>query len=98
MTIRKIHLPRRTFLRGTGAALALPFLDCMLPAASAAPAPSMRLGVFYIPNGVIPRTWTPQGYGAGFEFSPSLKALEPFRDQTLILTGLNCEPAKAILG
>ena len=89
-------LPRRTFLRGVGAALALPLLDGMLPAGRAATASPLRLGIFYIPNGVIVRDWTPKTFGPDFEFSPILRPLEPLRDRVLVLSGLNCEPAKAI--
>ncbi len=96
MIITGKHIPRRTFLRGVGAALALPLLDGMFPAGRAATASPLRLGIFYIPNGVIVRDWTPTTFGKDFEFSPILRPLEPLRDRVLVLTGLNCEPAKAI--
>jgi Protein of unknown function (DUF1552) len=91
-------IPRRTFLRGVGAALALPLLDSMRPAASAleASTPPVRLGYVYTPNGIIgacdksprPFMWTPKTAGANFEFSPTMKALEPFRDQLNVFSGL----------
>jgi len=91
-------LPRRTFLRGLGATLALPLLDSMAPRVSAvgSSAPPVRLGYFYTPNGIIgacdksprPFMWTPKTAGANFEFSPTMAALEPFRDQINVVSGL----------
>jgi len=56
MIVTKMSLPRRTFLRGVGAALALPLLDAMVPAltasAKSAANPVRRLGVIYVPNGM----------------------------------------------
>src|SRR5262245_23094598 len=92
MMISKLALPRRTFLRGLGVTLALPLLDAMVPALTAlqrTPArPVRRLGFVYIPNGAIMEKWTPEATGADFEWSPSLRALAPFRDQTVIVSGL----------
>jgi hypothetical protein len=90
--ITKTHLPRRTFLRGVGAAVALPLLDAMVPSLTAlaqTPArPRTRFGAVFIPNGAIMESWTPTGVGAGFEFSPSLKPLEPFRDSVVVISNL----------
>ena len=65
MIITKKHLPRRTMLRGLGAALALPLLDGMVPALSAlgrtAASPVRRFGAIYVPNGMEMRQWTPAG-------------------------------------
>ena len=92
MIIHKLALPRRTFLRGIGASLALPLLDAMVPAATAlaqtAANPARRLGFVYIPNGVIQEQFVPAATGTGFEFSPTLSPLAPFRDQLLVLSGL----------
>jgi hypothetical protein len=93
MMISKMALPRRTFLRGMGATLALPLLDAMIPAASAlaqtAAASTRRLGFVYIPHGAPAAAWTPPGdSGPITAFSPSLKPLEPFRDHTVVLTNL----------
>src|SRR5260370_1554627 len=92
MFITKKHLPRRTFLRGVGATLALPLLDAMVPAstllAKTAANPAARLGFVYLPHGAIMDKWTPATEGAGFEFSPILKPLEPFRDRLTIVSGL----------
>src|SRR5262249_22070420 len=90
MFIPRISLPRRTFLRGVGAAVALPALEAMVPAfgASAAAAAPMRFGAVYVPNGAIMEQWTPGTAGAGFEFTPILKPLEPFRDSLVVVTNL----------
>ncbi len=82
------HLSRRTLLRGAGAAIALPFLDAMRPALAAAAKPVRRLGVVYVPNGIIMNQWTPAELGSNFQFTRILKPLEPFRNNTLILSGL----------
>jgi hypothetical protein len=92
MIITKKAIDRRTVLRGLGAALALPMLDAMIPALSAAPKPVNRFGAIYVPNGINMSTWTPKIEGSGFEFTRSLKPLEPFRDRLLVLSGLNSTP------
>lgn len=92
MIVTKTALPRRTVLRGMGAALALPLLDAMVPAltptARSAAAPRARLGCIYVPHGAIMERWTPAQSGRGFEFSPILKPLEPFRNQVVVVTNL----------
>jgi hypothetical protein len=90
MIITRKHLPRRTFLRGLGATLALPVLDAMQPALSAASASASptRLAFVYHPVGMIMDRWTPSTVGENFLFTPSMKALEPFRENLTILTGL----------
>ncbi len=89
MIITKKHLDRRTFLRGIGATLALPLLDSMIPAATKSTGrPPVRLGFVYVPNGIIMRRWTPEAEGVGFEFTPIMKALEPFREQLVVISGL----------
>jgi hypothetical protein len=97
MIITNKCLPRRTFLRGLGAAVALPLLDGMFPAFAAAGATRLtsarRLGVFYVPNGVIMDQWTPAAEGAAFEWTPTLAPLAPFRDHVLVLSGLVNKPA-----
>ena len=84
-------LPRRTVLRGIGATIALPLLDAMVPALRAAGAaqPAMRLGFFYVPNGMFLPNFHPAAEGAGFEFTPILKPLEPFRDKLTVVSGLS---------
>jgi len=90
MIAMKKALPRRTFLRGAGVTLALPFLDAMLPAftptAVAAVNSIRRLGFVYIPMGMSPSEWIPQGEGKLKSLSPSLAALEPFLDQITVIT------------
>src|SRR5689334_25372590 len=96
----KKAIPRRTFLRGAGAAVALPLLDSMVPAlARAAEKPAaQRLGFVYVPNGVIMDAWTPKTEGANFELPTTLKPLTPFRDQLQVLTGLAHNNGKALEG
>jgi Protein of unknown function (DUF1552) len=93
MVITKISLPRRTFIRGVGAAVALPFLDAMVPALLAASKATPRLAAVYFGNGANMFDWTPAAEGVGFAFSSTLKPLEAFRDHTLVLTGLDNYPA-----
>lgn len=90
MMITKKSLPRRTFLRGLGTTLALPFLDAMVPAfgATVGSKPAVRLAYVYVPNGIIMKGWTPAAEGANFEFMPIMKALEPYREQLVVLSGL----------
>ena len=92
MTITKRALPRRTVLRGLGATVALPLLDAMVPAATAlaqTPArPVHRFQAIYAPNGMAMPYWTPAAEGTGFELTPILTPLAPFRDRLLGLSGL----------
>src|SRR6187551_4040305 len=86
--LTKRSLSRRTFLRGAGATLALPFLDAMAPALTAAAAPRKRLGFVYVPNGVIVDQFVPTKEGADFAISPILKPLEAFQDQLVVVSGM----------
>ncbi|HEX4996713.1 MAG TPA: DUF1552 domain-containing protein [Terriglobia bacterium] len=93
MFVAKRSISRRTLLKGMGAAVGLPFLESMIPAftplaRAAATASPRRLGVIYFPNGAIMRQFTPAGEGKGFEFTPILKPLEAFKDQTIVVTNL----------
>ena len=92
MIITQMSLPRRTFLRGIGAAVALPLLDAMVPAVSAmsrtAANPVRRLGCIYIPNGAYHAAWKPEGSGRDFAFSPTLEPLAPFRDRVVVVSNL----------
>src|SRR5580700_8406448 len=92
MFITKKSLPRRTVLRGLGAAVTLPLLDAMFPTlvplAKADSKPRTRFGAVYFPNGAIMQQLTPATVGTGFEFTPILKPLEPFRDSLLVVTNL----------
>ncbi len=91
------HLSRRTMLRGAGAAIALPFLESMLPAgmrtAAAAGAPRTRFACIYMPHGCIMSRWVPAATGRNFEFQPILKSLEPHRDRLNIVSGLRLPSA-----
>ena len=93
MTFLTKMLPRRTVLRGLGATVALPILDAMHPGLSlrglAATRSPHRFQAFYVPNGMAMEYWTPEGDGTGFRLSPILEPLSPFRDQLIVLSGLN---------
>jgi Protein of unknown function (DUF1552) len=93
MVITKIALPRRTFIRGMGAVVALPFLDAMVPALSAMSKSAPRFAAVYCGNGANMFDWTPEAEGVGFAFPYSLKSLEPYRDHVLVLSGLDNYPA-----
>src|SRR6516164_850402 len=90
MVVTKKALRRRTFLKGVGATLALPWLDAMVPALSAGPfKPTPRLGFIYIANGVIQNQWIPTSTGRDFALPPILKGLEPVRGYVNVLSGLS---------
>jgi hypothetical protein len=97
MILTQKCLPRRTVLRGLGASLALPLLDGMIPALAAlqstAARPIRRFGVVYVPNGMAMGSWTPTAEGAGFELTPILQPLAPFRDQLTVVGGLSGPPS-----
>ena len=100
MFITQKALPRRTFLRGMGVTIALPLLDAMVPAVSAmattAADPARRLGFVYIPNGAMMSMWKPDGNGVLDELSPTLKPLEPFKDQLVVPIGLSQKQAESL--
>ncbi len=87
ITKKKLH--RRTVLKGLGASLALPMLDSMIPALSAATAPTPRLGWVYVSHGVIFPQWKPTKIGSGFELTPNLQPLEKVNGLFNVLTGLS---------
>jgi hypothetical protein len=95
--VTKKVLPRRTFLRGAGVTLGLPFLSAMVPAMSAlrlsAATNVRRLGFFYLPNGVGKNHsgidyWNPPGQGTSLELSPILNPLTAFKNQMVVISGL----------
>ncbi len=94
MKKRSVGLSRRAVLRGVGAAVALPWLEAMslAPArageAAVAGAMPTRIAFLYVPNGVHMADWTPGETGTAFRLPPTLRALEPFRDDLLVLSGL----------
>jgi len=91
--ITKMSLPRRTFLRGLGVTIAIPLLDSMVPALTAAAKTAAngqrRLGFVYVPNGTIMDQWTPATAGSDFEFTPILKPLESLRDHLVVLSNFS---------
>jgi hypothetical protein len=97
MIITKKALPRRTFLRGIGATVALPLLDAMVPSMTAlaktAAEPVRRLGFVYMPMGCDIGRWTPPGEGRLTELSPSLQSLAPVIDQLTVITNLELKNA-----
>ena len=99
MMIFKKAIPRRTFLRGVGASLALPLLDGMVPVFASARQLSAwqpkRLSIVYAANGMIMSKWTPATTGSAFDMTPILQPLTPFRDRLLVLTGLTHNEGRA---
>jgi hypothetical protein len=96
MFVTRKHLERRTFLRGMGAAIALPMLDAMVPAFAAPGKAPVRTSFVYVPNGVVMNNWTPKTAGTAFEMTRTLKPLEPFRDRMLVISGLMDNNANAL--
>lgn len=93
------HLSRRSLLRGAGVALALPVLDAMRPAfAAAGKVAAKRVGVVYVPNGIIMKDWLPAKTGADFEYTRILKPLEPLRQHITLVSGLSNDAAKKAQG
>ncbi len=98
MVFRKA-IPRRTFLRGAGTALALPLLEAMRPVfASAADGATgtQRLSFFAVPNGIIMDKWTPAAAGSGFPITPVLEPLAAFRDRMVVIGGLANNEARKL--
>ncbi len=94
------HLPRRTFLRGIGASIGLPFLDAMTPAfaapAKAAGKPPTRMAFVYVPNGIVMPEWTPTEEGREFSFRRTMEPMAPFKDKLLVLSGLTHNGGRAL--
>ncbi len=102
MFITKKHIPRRAFLRGAGVTLALPLLDSMIPAqtplAKSGAMPKPRFTGIFVPHGMAPGYWIPEGGGPGepksepgakaFKYPMIMEPLEPYRDKTVIMSGL----------
>ena len=97
MFLTKKAIPRRTFLKGAQAALALPLLDAMIPASTAwaqtAAKPVPRLGFVFVPMGCDHARWTPPGQGKLDELSPILAPLGPVKDQVTVLTNMRLQNA-----
>ena len=100
MIITRKSMNRRTLLRGTGAVLALPLMDAMIPASSRAAELSAkarkRLHVIYAPNGMQMENWLPAKAGADYEITPILKPLEPYRAKFAVISNLDHVQAEAL--
>ncbi|HBP22184.1 MAG TPA: hypothetical protein DEA08_30935, partial [Planctomycetes bacterium] len=92
-------LSRRTFLRGAGACVALPWLEGLLPRAQARPEGpergKQRLAFLFVPNGKHMPEWTPKQEGREFDLPPLLEPLAPFRKDLLVLSGLALDGARS---
>src|SRR5215475_1626319 len=105
MFITKKHISRRTVLKGAGAALALPFLEAMVPASTAlaqtAANPKPRFVGCFVPHGMAPGYWVPEKEGKDFDFTFCFKPLEPFREHVTLMSGLHsrsAEPPPGVTG
>jgi hypothetical protein len=106
MIITKKRLPRRTFLRGAGALVAVPFLESMVPALSsvaraAEEAPPTRFVGAFIPHGAAPGYWVPESSEPNFKFPYIWEPLEPFRDRVVLTSGMwsqAAEPPEGVTG
>ena len=89
--ITKRHLSRRTFIRGMGVGLSLPFLESMVPAqtplAKTAASPRMRMALCFMPHGAVMNNWTPAEEGA-LKLSPILAPLEPYKNYVVVVSNL----------
>lgn len=100
MMIMRQAIPRRTFLRGVGTAVALPFLDAMVPALASSRIPGkapVRMAFVYVPNGIEMRHWNPDYEGSLGELPRILKPLEPFKKEILLLGNLTHNNGRALL-
>jgi len=97
MILTKKFMPRRTFLRGMGATLALPLLEAMVPAATplakTAANPLRRLGFVFMPMGCDQSRWTPPGGAKLDQLSPILSSLEPVKEHVSVITNLELQNA-----
>ena len=98
MILTRKAIPRRTLLRGMGAAVALPFLDSMVPslARGETKAP-VRMAFAYVPNGIDMRNWTLNYEGALDTLSPTLQPLAPYKQDVTILSNLTHNTGRALL-
>jgi Protein of unknown function (DUF1552) len=96
---KQLRISRRTALKGLGACIALPWLEAMLPRAAfgeaAKAAAPLRMAFIYVPNGKNMAEWTPKDEGAGYDLTPTLEPLKPFKDDFLVLSGLTADKARA---
>jgi len=96
MLITKRHLPRRTFLRGIGATIALPLLDAMVPAMAQTPAPKSRYSFLHVPHGASPGYWRPTGAGKHWELSRILQPVAAFKDRLTVVCGTDHRMATSL--
>src|SRR5829696_9017605 len=98
MFITKRHMPRRTFLRGMGATIALPLLDAMVPAMAAAPQAQSRYSFLHVPHGAAPGYWRPTGAGSGknWQLSRILQPVAPFKDRITVISGTDHRMATSL--
>lgn len=100
MIITRKHVSRRALLRGLGAAIALPALDAMIPAMSAATrltgAAPRRMAFIYVPNGIIMDQYTPAAAGADFQITRLLQPLAAYREDLMVLSGLTLNGGRAL--
>ena len=94
------HVPRRTFLQGAGALMALPALEAMLPAAEKARAETLekspvRQAYVFFPNGAIMPDWKPKSAGRNYELSRTLKAIETHKEDFIVFSGLAQDNGRA---
>ena len=98
MNTERFQIPRRTFLRGLGASIALPMLDAMRPAralaASASKTP-VRIAFLFVPNGVNTAEWTPAAEGADFDLPYTLQPLKAYKNDLLVISGLAHDKGRA---
>ena len=108
MFITKKHLSRRTLLKAGSAAIGLPLLEAMVPAATAlaqtAAAVKPRMGFFYLPHGAVMdnsrfgaemNRWTPDTVGRDFDFKPIIEPFKPFAKHLTVISGLGNKPAES---
>ena len=98
--ITRKALPRRTFLRGMGAAIALPLMDAMSPALASSQIPGkapLRMGFVYVPNGMDFRNWTLDYEGKLDKLSRILQPLEPYKNDITVLGNLTHNNGRALL-
>ena len=95
MVIRKISIPRRTFLYGAGAAVALPMLDAMTPAFAQEAKRPIRMAFMQTPNGImnLKNEWTPKTEGADWEMTRTLEPVAAFRKDMVVISGLDQQQA-----
>lgn len=89
-----MSISRRTILRGAGVSLGLPWLEAMAATADTTGKPPIRMAALYMPNGVNPWKWAPEGTGRDFQLSPTLKPLEDLKSQITVMTNLWNENSK----